>query len=129
MISPRKFRFSLKYAIAGLKYLFSAENNIRIHTLVTILVIAAGATLRISLTSWAIIILTIALVWIVEALNTVFERLFDLLDGSYNPIVKIGKDVSAAAVLISAIASIAIALIVFIPRIIELITNWKIFYK
>ncbi len=129
MISPRKFRFSLKYAIAGLKYLFSAENNIRIHTLVTILVIAAGAILRISLTSWAIIILTIALVWIVEALNTVFERLFDLLDGSYNPIVKIGKDVSAAAVLISAIASIAIALIVFIPRIIELITNWKIFYK
>ncbi len=129
MISPRKFRFSLKYAIAGLKYLYSAENNIRIHTLVTILVIAAGAILRISLTSWAIIILTIALVWIVEALNTVFERLFDLLDGSYNPIVKIGKDVSAAAVLISAIASIAIALIVFIPRIIELITNWKIFYK
>jgi diacylglycerol kinase len=129
MISPHKFKFSLKNAFSGIKYLFAAENNVRIHFAATLLVLAASAVLRISLTNWAIILLTISLVWITEAINTVFERLFDLLDGSYNPIIKIGKDVSAASVLFSAIASVAIALIVFVPRIVELFSGWENFYK
>ncbi len=75
--------------------------------------------LRISLIEWGLIILTMAFVWITESFNTVYERLFDLVDPTINPIVKIGKDVSAAAVLISAIVSIIIGILIFIPHVLK----------
>jgi|APHig6443717497_1056834.scaffolds.fasta_scaffold07073_2 diacylglycerol kinase len=125
MISPRKFKFSLKYAWNGLRYLYSSQNNVRIHLLVTIFVVVCGILLRISLIEWGVIILAIGLVWAVEALNTVFERLFDLLDENYNPIIKIGKDVSAAAVLISAIISAIIGILILAPPFIDLLIKWS----
>jgi undecaprenol kinase len=84
-------------------------------------VIALGFLLKISLVEWEIIVLAIGIVWIVEAINTVFERLFDLQEMSINPIVKIGKDVSAASVLISAFISLALGILIFLPKIISLI--------
>lgn len=121
MISPNKFRFSIKYALNGLLYLYSSQNNVRIHLLFTVLVIVCGILLQITLLEWGVILLAIGIVWVVEALNTVFERLFDLLDENYNPIIKIGKDVSAAAVLISAIISAIIGILILAPPFIALL--------
>jgi diacylglycerol kinase len=61
------------------------------------------------------------LVWITESFNTVYERVFDLVDPTINPLIKIGKDVSAAAVLISAVISIIVGILVFLPRILSLL--------
>lgn len=120
MISPRKFHFSLKNAFNGLKYLYFSQNNVRIHFLATICVVLLGFLIKINLIQWGLIVLAIGFVWIVEALNTVFERLFDLLDENYNLIIKIGKDVSAAAVLLSAIVSVIIGIFVFLPGLLKL---------
>jgi diacylglycerol kinase len=65
-----------------------------------------------------------ALVWITESFNTVFERLFDIVDPSVNPLVKIGKDVSAAAVLISAVVSIIVGILVFLPRLLGILFTY-----
>ena len=59
-----------------------------------------------------------------RSLNTVFERLFDLLDENYNPIIEIGKDVSAAAVLISAIISAIVGIFILAPPLIKLLISW-----
>ncbi len=120
MINPRKFRFSVKNAINGLKYLYSSQNNVKIHLLVSICIVILGFLVKINLPQWGLIVLVIGIVWVVEAINTVFERLFDLLDETYNPIIKVGKDVSAAAVLISAFLSIIIGIFVFLPGLLNL---------
>jgi len=121
MINRRKFRFSLLNSINGLKYLFTTQNNFRIHLLATILVLIAGFLVKISIQEWLFLLFVIGLVWIVESINTVFERLFDLLDENYNPIIKIGKDVSAASVLICAVLSIIVGMLIFIPHLIKLL--------
>ncbi len=126
MISRRKFQISLINAINGLKYLLKTQNNIRIHIIATLLAIAVGILLKISVLEWAIIFIVISLVWIFEAINTVFERLFDLLDENYNPIVKIGKDVSATSVLICALLSVIVGLLIFLPHLSTLLRS---FYK
>jgi diacylglycerol kinase len=118
MINRRKFQISLMNAIDGLRYLLKTQNNIRIHIIATSLAIAVGILLKISVIEWAILLVVISLVWIVEAINTVFERLFDLLDENYNPIIKIGKDVSATSVLMCALLSVIVGLLIFIPHLI-----------
>jgi diacylglycerol kinase len=123
MINRRKFRISLLNAINGLKYLFKTQNNIRIHFLITLIVIATGIVFSISTIEWVALLIVIGLVWIVESINTVFERLFDLLDENYNPIVKIGKDVSATSVLICAFLSVLVGLLIFIPHLIILLRS------
>lgn len=114
MINPKKFSKSLIHAFNGFLYLIKTQNNFRIHILISLAVVITGIFLKINNFEWLILLLVIGLVWVVEAINTVFERLFDLVDESFNPIVKVGKDVSAAAVLFSAILSVIVGVLIFI---------------
>jgi len=124
MIRRKQFINSLSHAIEGFRYLYRTQNNVRIHFIITIAILFLSMILRISLIEWGLIIITMALVWITESFNTVYERLFDLVDPTVNPIVKIGKDVSAAAVLISAIVSIIIGILIFIPRLLGILFTY-----
>lgn len=119
-----QFINSLGHAIDGFRYLYRTQNNIRIHFIITIVIIVLSIVLGISLIEWGLIFLTMALVWITESFNTVFERLFDIVDPSVNPLVKIGKDVSAAAVLISAVVSIIVGILVFLPRLLGILFTY-----
>ena len=120
----KQFIISIGHAIDGFRYLYRTQNNIRIHFFITIGIIVLSIVLGISIIEWGLIFLTIALVWITESFNTVYERMFDLVDPTINPLVKIGKDVSAAAVLISAIVSIIIGILVFLPRLLRILFTY-----
>jgi diacylglycerol kinase (ATP) len=64
----------------------------------------------------ALIILSIALVWTAEFLNTALEAVVDLASNhEQHTLARVGKDVGAAAVLIAALASIMIGLLVMGP--------------
>jgi len=65
---------------------------------------------------WLALVLTIALVLILEAVNTAIERVVDLASPGPDPRAKAAKDVSAAAVLIAAAASLAVGWVIFWPR-------------
>lgn len=129
MNQKNKKKFSLKarihsfqYAWAGCLSFFKEEHNTRIHLFITALVIISGFFFSVSATEWLIIILCIALVFGAELINTSIERLCDFVHPEKHPLIKKVKDVSSAAVLIFAIASATCGLIIFIPRIIELLT-------
>ena len=66
---------SFGYAITGIRTLVTSERNAWIHLFVTIAVIIAGLLRHLDKTSWCLLILAIALVWITEALNTAIENL------------------------------------------------------
>ena len=83
---------------------------------VSVAVILMSFLLHISTTSWALIILAIAMVWIAEFLNTALEAVVDLASNhQQHELARLGKDVGAAAVLIAAIASVMIGLLVLGP--------------
>jgi diacylglycerol kinase len=89
-----------------------------VHIAAAAAALGLGVLVRLSPPELALLVLTAALVLVVEAVNTCLETLCDLVSPTYHPLVKRAKDVSAAAVLISAVASIAIAALLFVPRLV-----------
>ena len=116
---------SFRCAFAGLWYVLTTQRNARIHLLITIAVIALGAWLEISLTRWAILALTIGFVLAAEMLNTVAERLVDLISPGYHPLAGTVKDVTAGAVLLSAITAIVVGLLILGPPLWSRLVNTR----
>lgn len=122
MQDNHKFSFrararSFRFAFSGINTLIRDEHNARIHIVATIIVVIAAALFRIDPMEWVAIILCIASVWALEAVNSAVEALADKVSPEYSPLIRKAKDTAAAAVLIAAIASVAIAAIIFIPKI------------
>ena len=83
---------------------------------VSIAVILMSFFLHITASSWALILLAIAMVWIAEFLNTALEAVVDLASNhQQHELARVGKDVGAAAVLIAAVTSIIIGILVLGP--------------
>ena len=106
---------SFYFAFAGVAYLFRTQRNARIHAIAGTAAIAVGLWLRISRVEWAVIVFTIALVLILEGLNTAVELAIDLASPQLHPLAKAAKDLSAGMVLIGATASVAVGLLIFGP--------------
>jgi diacylglycerol kinase len=114
---------AFRHAFRGLFYVMKTQRNAWIHTAITVLVLILGVWLEISLTEWAIIILTTALVFMAEFINTAIEAVVDLASPNKHPLAKIGKDVGAAAVLVAAFASVLIGLLILGPPLFEKINS------
>lgn len=106
---------SFRHAFAGWWYVLRTQRNAWIHAVASVAVLAIALWLRLGGTDWAILILTIALVWVAEFVNTAVEAIVDLLSPNIHPLAKIAKDVAAAAVLIAALASVVVGLLVLGP--------------
>lgn len=112
---------SFGFAFKGIKTLISSEANARIHGVAAILVVMAAFILQVNATEWAILVLTIALVFITETLNTAVEELTNLVSPDYHPLAGKIKDLAAGAVLLAAIGAVAVAFIIFLPKLIQLL--------
>jgi diacylglycerol kinase len=108
---------SFGYAFAGLGHLLRTQRNFRIELAIGLVALVAAAWWHVERWEWAVLVLTISLVLIVEAVNTAIENAVTLASPSVDPRAKAAKDVSAAAVLIAAFAAVAVGAIIFIPRI------------
>jgi len=108
---------SFVHAWNGLRDIVSGQANFRIHLMAAILVILAGFLADLTPMEWCVIILAIFLVLAMEAANTAIEKAVDLLSPEYHETARKAKDTGAAAVLLSAIASVAAGLIIFLPKI------------
>lgn len=111
---------SFGFALNGLRSAFRKEPNFRIHVALGLVALSAAFFFGFTLLEWLILAMTIFLVIILELLNTVLESLVNLISPDIRPEAKIAKDVSAAAVLLSAIFSIIVGGILFLPKIITL---------
>ena len=112
---PAKIFRSFGFAFAGLAYLFRTQRNARIHLLFAAAACALGAWLGISRVEWALLAFTIALVLILEGLNTAVEAAIDLASPEIHPLAKAAKDLAAGMVLIAAMASVAVGGLILGP--------------
>ena len=103
------------HAFRGWWHVLRTQHNAWIHSLVATLVILVGFWLRLSPGNWAIIVLTIAMVFTAEFINTAIEAVVDLAMPMHHPLAKVGKDVGAGAVLVSALAGVVVGLLILGP--------------
>jgi diacylglycerol kinase (ATP) len=106
---------SFRYAFSGLWYMLRTQRNAWIHAAATVCVVALGLWLSLSRIEWAILALTIGLVWMAEFINTALEAVVDLASPDIHPLAKVGKDVGAAAVLVAAFTSVIVGLLILGP--------------
>ena len=90
---------SFYYAFRGLYTVWRSEPNMRIHLLAAAAVIAT------------------------ECFNTGLEHLTDLVSPGHHPLAGKAKDAAAAAVLVAAMAAVAVACCIFLPRIVRLLNT------
>jgi len=112
---------SFGHAFSGIRTLIFSQPNARIHAAATVIVFAGAFLLGLSRLEWCVIILTVAAVWTVEALNTALEYLADAASPEYHPLVKKAKDVAAGVVLVAALGSVIVGLLVFGSRLLFLL--------
>ena len=91
------------------------QHNAWLHAIASTLVMLIAWWLYLSMSDWAVLLLTIALVWTAEFINTALEAVVDLASPQQHPLAKVGKDVGAAAVLIAALTSILVGLLILGP--------------
>lgn len=110
---------SFKFAFSGLETAVTKGRNFRIQIILGILAIILGIIYKISGFEWLSLILITASVLILELINTAIESIVNIVSPEIRNEAKIAKDVSAASVLVAAIAAIFIGAVIFIPRIIR----------
>jgi diacylglycerol kinase len=103
------------HAFRGWGYVLRTQHNAWIHSVVATVVIALGLWVGLPPRDWAVLVLTIAMVFAAEFLNTAIEAVVDLASPVHHPLAKVGKDVGAAAVLVAALAAILIGLLILGP--------------
>ena len=114
-LSARKKSF--RYAWEGLKRFLKQEHNARIHGVATVIAITGMIAFRLTSIERVLVTGSIAAVWITEMLNTCVEKIADTLVPHRDPRVKYIKDLAAGAVLLAALAALATAFFIFLPKI------------
>lgn len=111
---------SFQYAGQGVGYAFRTQRNFRIHVIIGAIALSLSLYFHLSAVACSIISLTIALVLVLELLNTALEAVVDLTVGrEFHQLAKIAKDCAAGAVLIAAIAALMIASVLLLPNILS----------
>lgn len=106
---------SFRYAFQGWHHVFRTQQNMWIHGVIATVVFFLALWLRLRAHDWAMLVLTTAMVFAAEFMNTAIEAVVDLASPDKHPLAKIGKDVGAAAVLVAALAAILIGLLILGP--------------
>lgn len=106
---------SLRYAVAGWLHMLRYQKNTRIQAVASIAVFTLSLWLQLAPRDLAIIILTVAIVWMAEFVNAAVEAAINLASAEFHPMAKVGKDVAAATVLLGVVTSIVIGLLILGP--------------
>ena len=117
----RKFSGSIKNCLEGINFVITNESNFKKEIAIGIIALLLSYILKISRIEFIIILIMIALVLTSEIINTSIEKVVDLYTKDYNNLAKIAKDVSAGSVLVMSIFSLLVGIIIFLPKIINVL--------
>jgi diacylglycerol kinase (ATP) len=113
--SLRRRARSFHFAFQGLYHFFATQHNAIIHAVATGVALLVSAVIKLPPAKFLFVVIAIGLVWMAELFNTAIEQLCDMVCPEQHPQIKFIKDISAAAVLITAVMAVVTACIIFIP--------------
>jgi len=125
MKQPHEHRLleSFLNALRGVWLALREEKNFRLMFLAAINALELGFFFKISNFQWLILILVVCVVLVLELGNSIAERLFDMVKPRLHPMIRDMKDLLAAAVFLASCGALAIGLMIFGPRIWELLVR------
>jgi len=115
MINPKRLKNSFKYAFQGLSRAAKEGQNFRVMLTAAAIVTVLMLALSVSSLEKAILTLAIALVLVLELMNSIFERVVDLLKPRMHLQVKEIKDIMAGGVLVASVGAALVGVIVLGP--------------
>lgn len=116
----KKLFKSFSYAFRGLKYAIKNEQNFQIEILSGIFVVFLMYLLPTRTLEKIALVIVIFAVLVIELINSIFERVVDMLKPRVHPYAQLVKDIMAAAVLLSSIGAIIVGLLIFYPYVRQL---------
>ena len=119
LFSPSQRIAGFRYAFQGLSAFMRGEPHAWIHLLATVLVLTGIWYFPMATWETIVLLLCIGMVWCAEILNACIEKTMDLLHPGPHRLVKLIKDMAAAAVLVTSIIALAVGLIIFIPKFLQ----------
>ena len=119
--SAERYGKSFIHALEGIIYCIRYEHNMIIIIFSAIIVVLCGFFFSISLCEWLFVITMIGVISACEMINSSIEAAIDLTTSEIRPLAKIAKDTASSATLILCITSIVGGLIIFLPKVIQLI--------
>lgn len=125
-----KIMDSFNNAIEGIVESVHTERNMLIHIVVAILVLGISFFLDFSRIELILVAITIILVLATELINTSIEVLTDIVtEGKYHPLAKKVKDISAGAVLLTAINAVTVGYLIIFPKFTNVIFHKNVINK
>jgi diacylglycerol kinase len=115
----KQFTKSLSFAVRGLKYVIRNEKNFQNELFVGILVVVAMIHFHVTRTEMIVLFIIIMAVLIMELVNTILERVVDILKPRVHPYARLIKDLMAASVLLTSILAIIIGVLIFTPYVMK----------
>jgi diacylglycerol kinase len=123
MFDPRKFLKSLSYAAKGITVVAKEEQSFRIQLVGAAVVVALMFWFRLRVPEKALLTLAIVLVLVLELVNSIFERMVDILKPRIHHYVEDIKDIMAGTVLIASVGALLIGVLIFWPYFVRLIAG------
>lgn len=121
ILDKKRLVNSFRYAFCGICEAYKGEQNLKIHTVIAVLVVIFGFVFQISYLEWFVCLILVGLVLMAEFFNTAIEYVVDLASPNIHPLAKLAKDTASAGVLMMAIISAIIGLIIFVPKVVEFV--------
>ena len=119
MFKIKKFLNSFVYAFRGLLYALRREQNFQVHFIAIAVVFFFIIYFGLRPLEAVALVLCIVIVLVLELINTVFEKMVDMLKPRIHPYAEVIKDMMAATVLVASIGSLIIGVIIFLPYVKE----------
>lgn len=116
----RSIYVSVSDALQGIIQVVRWERNMRIHLFIGLLVVIFATVLGVSRLEMVALITVIGVVFMAELFNTAVEEIVNLVTPDYYPLAGIIKNISAGAVLVAALISVAVGYLVFVDYILHL---------
>lgn len=117
MDNLKKLFHSFHHAFRGLKYVLKNEQNFQLELLIGIFIVILMFVFDIRDWQKVALFLVIFSLLAIELINTILERVVDILKPRVHPYAQLIKDIMAAAVLIAVLGAVVIGAIIFYPYI------------
>lgn len=121
-VTPRRtWRRKFADAFRGLSRALRTQSSFAVHLPAAGAVVVLGAVLGIEPREWAVLLLAIGAVIAAELFNSALEAFARAPGQGRHPRLRDALDIASAAVLVAAATAVAVGVVIFVPRLVEMI--------
>ena len=111
---------AFSYAMQGIITVVVSQPNMRIIAVAGVAAFLMGLVLDLDYLEWSFLLLAIFFIWMAETFNSALEFVVDMVSPEFHPLAKKAKDAAAGAVLVAIFLSLCLAVLILLPKFIEL---------